>query len=125
MISPKILIIDEESIIALEIKANLESFGFKRIQIVRNSNQALEKIKHYQPDLVLTEIFFSSGLDGIDIVKSIRKQFPIDVIFVTGLTFMTDDPQVKKIKPLALVAKPFVIDELIEIIQSKYPVTKP
>ncbi|OQX88246.1 hypothetical protein B6D60_02480 [candidate division KSB1 bacterium 4484_87] len=118
---PRILIVEEEAIIALELKLKLESLGFRYIEAATNTKQAMKKADEFQPDLVLSEIFFSGKTeDGITLVKTLKKQFSVEVIFITSLTYLADDPNVQHLKPLAVIGKPYREEDLISVLQAKY-----
>jgi PAS domain S-box-containing protein len=96
----KILIVEDEVIIALDIKSKVENFGFRVVGIVNSGQQALEKIEQLKPDLVLMDVLIFGNMDGIETAMRIRKQYRIPVIYVTA---HADDKTMNR----ALVTDPF------------------
>lgn len=119
--NPKILIIEEESIIALELKIVLESFGFEKIEAICNTENLENKIRSFEPDLILSELYFCKPVDIVQILSSLLKERQFHVIFVTALQYLIDDPKIKSVKPYAIIGKPFGMVELRETLQKLYP----
>ena len=70
----KVIIVDDEIKVCELIKncIDWESFGFEIIKIVQTGVEALDIIKQYKPDLVVTDIRMP-GLDGIELIKKARE----------------------------------------------------
>jgi response regulator of citrate/malate metabolism len=98
----------------------LESLGFHNIKMANNYNQAVKKMANFKPDLILSELYFSHGPDGAEIIRRIRENLNFDVVFVTSLPFMAKEPKIKKLKPLAVIGKPFQCDDLKHALEAKY-----
>lgn len=76
----KILLVEDESIEAMDIKRTLESFGYDVPAIVSSGEEVLEKIDELKPDLVLMDIVFKGELDGVECAEKFREQLNIPVI---------------------------------------------
>ena len=96
----KILIIEEEAIIALEITTELNSWGYDSVSLATNGKQAVSLANEIKPDLILSEIVLVKNIDGIEAVNQIRKEKNIPVIFITTNKYLEDEKQVKQIKPV-------------------------
>ncbi|HZW39670.1 MAG: response regulator [Syntrophothermus sp.] len=103
----KILIVEDERIIALDIKRTLNQLGYEVTSIIDNGIDVLTSIEENQPDLILMDIMLNSDLDGIDIANIINVKYDIPIIYMTALT---DDATVKRAKESQyneFVNKPF------------------
>lgn len=86
---PRILIVEDEGIIAENIASRLLKCGYKVAGIAESSEEALAKVPESKPDLVLMDIHIKGAMDGIETTKKLREHFDIPVIYLTAHT----DPQ--------------------------------
>ena len=84
MTKARILIVEDEAIIAMELESQLQSLGYEITSIVDTGVKAIEKAKTDKPDLILMDIRIKGEMDGIDTAEAIRSQFGIPVIFSTA-----------------------------------------
>jgi two-component system response regulator LytT len=82
--SIKILIVDDEVLIAEFIKDVLMSLDFKLLCLVHTKEDAIKEIGVFKPDLILLDIRMENELDGIEIAKEINSNFKIPFIFITA-----------------------------------------
>ncbi|HEY9668560.1 MAG TPA: response regulator, partial [Coleofasciculaceae cyanobacterium] len=80
----QILVVEDENIIALNLKENLESLGYIVVAIVVSGEKAIEKATQLRPDLVLMDIRLKGSIDGIEAAGQIWEHLSIPVIYVTG-----------------------------------------
>ncbi len=108
----KILVIEDEAIVALDIKSALEQLGFEVTDIASCYDEALSSVKRYTPDILLSDINLVSSKDGIEAVVDIQKIKNIPVIYLTAYS---DDKTINraiKTNPLGYLLKPFKREEL-------------
>ena len=103
----KILIVEDEKIIGLDIKHALEKIGYEVINIVNSGEAAIDLTGELKPDLVLMDIMLSGGISGIDAAEAIRRKFDIPVIYLTGLTDEETFHKAKITQPFGYLPKPF------------------
>jgi len=120
MKSAKILIVEEEIIIAMEIQMRLEEMGHKVISIAKSAREGVEMASELRPDLVLTEIMFHGSMDGLEAAQTIAKEEKIPILFVTTLSFLKDDPKVVAIRPVNFLVKPVRTEELNNAISNAF-----
>lgn len=113
-LSARILIIEDESIIALHIKQIVESLGHHTIAIVRTRAEAVAKAHDERPELVLADISLADGSSGIDAVKDILAEQTVPVIFITAFPerLLTGE----RPEPTYLITKPFEPETVIATI---------
>lgn len=108
----KILIVEDNPIIAMDIKNSVNKFGFSVSNMVSNENDVFTSIKDNEPNLIIMDISLNSEKDGIDIVKEIHKTKYIPIIYLTGLE---DDEIINRAiqtNPVGYLTKPFNRTEL-------------
>ncbi len=84
MSAVKILIVEDELLIAKGLARKLEKLGYTVIDIVSSGEKALEKVAEVQPDLVLMDIVIKGNMDGIETAERLHERFNIPVIYVTA-----------------------------------------
>jgi PAS domain S-box-containing protein len=102
----RILIVEDEAIIAMEIERQLQNLGYEVISIVDTGEKAIKKAEADKPDLIMMDIRIKGEMDGIDTAEIIRKQFGIPVIFSTAYL---DEERIERAKitmPFGYVMKP-------------------
>jgi len=80
----KILIVEDELIIAKSLARQLENLNYELVGTASFGKKALEIIQKNPPDLVLMDIVIAGEMDGIETGKIIREQFDIPVIYLTA-----------------------------------------
>ena len=108
----KILVVEDEMIIAADLSMELESLGYQVIGIQTSGEDAINNLGHNRPDLILMDINLAGEMDGIDAAKYILENFQIPLIFLTSNTDDATFHRAIDTKPYAFVAKPFEIDDL-------------
>ena len=112
MTQTRILVVEDESIVALDIQERLESLGYDVPDTVASGEKAILQAGLLRPDLVLMDIHLQGPMDGIEAADHIRRQFGIPVIYLTA---NADHPTVERAKftePFGYVIKPFEEREL-------------
>jgi len=108
----KILVVEDESIVAKDIQGSLRKLGYNVPVTVNSGEKALEEIESDRPDLVLMDIMLKGHLNGIEAANIIKERFGIPVIFLTAYA---DDATLGKAKisePYGYIIKPFKEKEL-------------
>ena len=82
----KILIVEDESIIALDIKMSLQHAGYAIVEIARSGEEAIALAQSQQPDLILMDIQLQGPMDGIEAAQKIREQQSCPVVYLTAHT---------------------------------------
>ncbi len=108
----KILVVEDESIIALNIKKKLKSFGYTVPAIVSTGEEAIKMTEITFPDLILMDVMLKGDMDGVQAIEEIRKRFDIPVIYLTAYS---DDEVLERAKltqPYGYIVKPFKANDL-------------
>lgn len=123
MTKQDILIVEDNMIIAIDIKGRIENFGYNVPAIVATGEQALRISAESKPDLVIMDIGLKGSMNGIETGMKIRKDFNIPVLYLTGNSNLLkqhniSDPWIDK--PYSDSELKTLIDKLLE----KPPATK-
>jgi CheY-like chemotaxis protein len=108
----KILIVEDERILALGLKKKLEKLGFKVTATVSTGEDAIKSVKTDKPDLILMDIVLKGEMDGIDAAKLIISLHDIPVIYLTAYA---DDETINRAAqtyPYGYLMKPYKEREL-------------
>ena len=103
----KILIVEDEMVIAANISMELTNLGYEVTAILPRGEDVLPNIKQNRPDLVLMDINLKGELDGIEIARTIRKAYDIPIIYLTANSDEHHFERAKETKPEAFISKPF------------------
>ncbi|SRR5690606_21020950 len=112
----RILVAEDESVIALDIKRILEKEGFEITSVTKSALDVIEHADKTKPDVILMDIMLGGALDGIEAAKIITYKHHIPIIFVTALR---DEKTIKRMKlPVVTryVTKPYRDEDLIGVI---------
>lgn len=119
----RILIVEDNVIIADDMQSMLEEIGYEIVDNVIVYEQAVEVLKTKEVDLVLIDIILASDKTGIDLGKHIRDKYNIPFIFVTSNSDRATVENAKTVKPNGYLVKPFEQQDLytsIEIALSSF-----
>lgn len=103
----KILIIEDEMIIAANISLQLSSLGYEVTGIIPRGEEALLHIKGNKPDIVLLDIQLKGKIDGIETAEIMQKSFNIPIIYLTANADDAHFNRAKATNPYAFISKPF------------------
>lgn len=123
----KILIVEDNVIIADDMQSMLEEIGYEIVDNVIVFEQAVDVLKEQHVDLVLIDIILASDRTGIDLGKHIREKYNIPFIFVTSNSDRATVENAKTVKPDGYLVKPFEQQDLytsIEIALSNFNYNK-
>jgi len=108
-----ILIVEDESLVALDLAQSVESLGYNVVGIVSNSKDAIELTCKANIDLILMDICIKGETDGIDTAKAIKiYDKNIQIIYSTALSGEEDIKRAVKTNPSAYIIKPVSIQTL-------------
>jgi CheY-like chemotaxis protein len=120
MLMMKILLVEDEGLVALYLKKILIEHGFADILVARNGEEAVEKAEESLPDLLLMDIRLGKGMNGIEAVKKINSMRDIPVIYITASTDEHTHKEALNTNPLAILSKPIEPEELKYMIDNYF-----
>ncbi len=113
----KVLVVEDERIVAEDIKSSLEALGYKVCSIVATGEDAVKQARRYKPDLVLMDIILRGKINGIEAANQITSLFHIPVVYLTAYADKNTLQQAKVTQPYGYIIKPFTDRELYSNIE--------
>jgi len=116
MSQERIVIVEDEKIIALDLQRRLERFGYSVVAMAQDGHEAVALTKLHTPDLVLMDIMLSGDIDGIDAAVEIKQSTGTPLIFITAYADEKTLERAKAAEPSGYILKPFKERELYSTI---------
>lgn len=104
---PRILVVEDEGAIALDIRATLERLGYAVPATALRAQDAIEHAARLRPDLVLMDIRLKGEMDGIEAARRIRESLDVPVIYLTAHADPAMQERTRATEPYGYVLKPF------------------
>ena len=119
----RIMIVEDESIISLDIKNSLLRLGYEIAGVAASGDSAIRKIQDSQPDLILMDIHLKGEMTGIDVSRHVKANFHIPIVYLTANSDDSTFKAANQTDPYAYLLKPFTEKEIgiaIEIALRKH-----
>lgn len=116
-VKTKILIVEDESIVAKDIQQRLRSLGYDVLSIASTGESAIGQIEKNRPDIVLMDIKLKSGMDGIETAEHIHNRLDIPVVYLTAYADDRTLERAKITEPFGYIIKPVEDTELKSAIE--------
>ena len=115
--SARILVVEDERIVAKDITSSLERLGYAVAGIASSGEEAVQMVEGSVPDLILMDVVLKGNVDGIDAAERIRQQFDVPVIYLTAYADSTTLDRAKGTVPYGYLLKPWQERELRTVIE--------
>jgi len=112
MSKPKIMIVEDEVLVAMSLRLDLLDFGYEVAELCSTGEMAVKTIKQVKPDLVMMDISLSGELDGIETAKRIKDILDVPIIFMSGYSDQSMQEKALAVDQTHYFLKPFNVDEL-------------
>ena len=112
MNNERILIVEDEKIIAIDLQRRLERFGYSVVGMAGEGETAVSLALELLPDIILMDIMLAGKMDGIEAAKAIKAAKDIPFIFLTAYTDEKTLERAKEVEPYGYILKPFKEREL-------------
>ncbi len=116
------LIVEDEALIAFQLKTNLTRSGYDVCGVATRGEQAVEAARVENPEVILMDIRLLGVMDGIEAAQHIKVFCPAHIIFTTGYS----DPRLKEramaLSPVAYLVKPVSVSQITAALESVYRV---
>jgi len=113
----KILIVEDEFIIAEKLSADLAEIGYKIIGIVSSGEEAIKSVGANTPDLIIMDINIDGELDGIETTREIQEKMAVPVIYLTGLADYEIFRKARQTRPAGYLSKPYNRQDIYHAIE--------
>ncbi len=114
---PRVMVVEDERIVALNLKHRLTKLGYDITQLVTSGQQALREIERSPPDVILMDINIDGEMDGIETASRIPQEHQVPVIYLTAYSEEATLERARGTKPYGFLLKPFSERELHATIQ--------
>lgn len=112
----RIFIVEDEAIVALEMKRAIKKLGYTVAGMAANYDDAIRGIDEHSPDLILVDITLKYSKSGIEIAKVVSAKYTIPIIFLTSITDEATMYDAIATNPVGYLLKPFRREELHSMI---------
>lgn len=117
MTRARLLVVEDETIIALDLKGQLQRLGYEVIGLVASGEEALRVAEAQRPDLVLMDLVLRGSLDGAQTADQLRERFRLPVVFITAYSDAATLERIRVTEPYGYILKPFDTRELHSLIE--------
>jgi PAS domain S-box-containing protein len=101
------MIVEDEPIVAMDIKRCLIGLGYKVTAIAADSEEAVRKIEEGRPDLVLMDIHIKGKVDGVETAWRVRQRFNVPIVYLTSFSDADTLERAKFTEPYGYILKPY------------------
>jgi len=112
MQKPKVLIVEDEALIADNLAAILQDLNYEVTDVCSNAEEALKSIKTNAPDVCLLDVNLGCEIDGIDLAGMIKTKLNVPHIFITSFSDTDTIDRAKQTSPSAYIIKPYTEKEV-------------
>jgi len=108
----KILIVEDENIVAMDIRKMLLESGYEITSMISSGEEAIINVRENKPDLILMDIVLKGKMTGIDASRIISQYFDIPIIYLTALSSDDSLLEARSRESYGFLFKPFSANEL-------------
>ncbi|HPE88786.1 MAG TPA: EAL domain-containing protein [Spirochaetales bacterium] len=112
MNNERIMIVEDEKIIAIDLQRRLERFGYDVVGMAGEGTEAVAMALELAPDIILMDIMLAGDMDGVEAAKAVKASKDIPIIFLTAYTDEKTLERAKEVEPYGYILKPFKEREL-------------
>jgi CheY-like chemotaxis protein len=114
----KLLLVEDEVLIAMLIMRHLESLGYQSCEHVATGQAAIDSVAARQPDIIFMDIRLSGGMDGVEAAQEIHAQYDVPIIFMSGYSTPEIKNRAQAVNPAAILEKPLLPYQIEAAIES-------
>jgi CheY-like chemotaxis protein len=128
MAGVKILIVEDETIVAMDMQRRLGRLGYEVAGVAGSGEEALIRAEETRPDLALMDIMLAGKIDGIETAERMRRRFDIPVLYITAYADEETLDRARATEPIGYIIKPFeerAVHAAIEMALYRHSTRKP
>jgi len=107
-----VLIVEDELVIAMDLRLSLEAMGYDVPAIAFSGHDAILQAASLKPDIILMDITLKGDMDGISAVEHIQREMDVQVIYVTGNSDESTMERAMHTGPAGYIRKPVIVERL-------------
>lgn len=108
----KILIVEDETVLAVDIRNRLQKLGYTVAEITESGEEAIKKVAEIQPHLVLVDICLSGKINGVQVADIIQNSFHVPVLYLTEYSLEATLKKKQLTEPFNYILKPITEKDL-------------
>jgi len=112
MTKERILVVEDEVLVAEELREDLEELGYSVAGVVGSGESAVRAVSENRPDLILMDVRLEGDVDGIEAARQIQAKFDVPIIYLTAYSDQETLKRAAATSPAAYLIKPFNEREL-------------
>ena len=127
MFARKILVVEDEKILASNIRKSLQKLGYSVSEITKSGEEAIKKVAETHPHVVLIDIYLDGEINGVHVADIIQNDFHVPVVYLTDASEYKRLQKNQLSEPFSYIVKPFIESDLhfaIEIALYKHQIKK-
>ncbi len=113
----KLLIVEDEFILTLELKTSLEMLGYEVCEPVASGREALRMVGEERPDLAIIDINLVGDMNGLELALRLKKTRALPIIFITGIADERTSARIRELEPLASLIKPIHAQDIHAVLR--------
>ena len=113
----RILIVEDEGIIATDLRAKLKRLGYTVVAMVSSGEETLQRVGELKPDLILMDLGLKGAWDGIETAMRVHAQTDTPIVYLTAHADEATLQRARATKPKAYLLKPFDLNELRAVLE--------
>lgn len=122
---PRILIVEDEPLIALDLVSSLEAAGFEPVGVARDMADALRIAEDQPIDLATMDVQLACGSDGVETARILRERHGIPCVFVSSSLDAATRARAVPARPIGFIDKPMVSDEVAAFVTDHFRTERP
>lgn len=115
---PRVLIIDDEPLVALYVADVIEDAGDFEIETSGSARDALSAAALRPPEVAIVDVSLVGGPGGASVAAQLASAHNTAIIFLSGRSDIQDDPEVRQVKPVAILSKPCLAADLAKALRA-------
>lgn len=112
----RVLIVEDDVLVSMFLADVVEDAGFDLVGVARTAAEAVALAREHRPDLALMDANLKGGSTGVSAAETLVRNQDVAIIFISGDSGLVHDPAVAALKPVAVVEKPCMPDELTAVL---------
>ncbi len=116
----KILIVEDEVLLAMSLQIHLQRLGYDVCGYVSSGEEALDRVRDENPDLVIMDVGLSGRMSGIEAAETILSRYRASVLFMTGYVDTDILDQIRRIASATCITKPLRPEEIGEAVEAAF-----
>src|SRR5512140_1988055 len=107
MSAAQIMIVEDQGIVAQDLRNTLLGLGYSVPAVVSTGPEAIARAEELHPDLILMDIVLHGDLDGVETAREIRRRADIPIVYLTAYADERTLERAKRTGPFGYIIKPF------------------